>query len=311
MSKRTTFLFPDDFGLSPQVLEQLRAMASVASRSIEQLDLALFAQFQLQILELVAPQQRVMQEMSRSLAPQLLTLGQQLASVQQSIAQAVQTSSFQQQLADLHQTLDPQLFAVTIQSIVLAPAPSKRAVGRVLKDATPSIAKATDEQLERWAAEGVALEAVTADAPGGASIVTDDAAFQRLFIELWARVAPLVVGLSTRRKASLAVLLGYVILTRDWSAAVMTLAGAGLAGSAFPISPTSDGDPTIGERLRHARKDAGLTQGTLAAKSEVAVSTISNIERGMTRWPTAPVCSKLCAALSISVEWLLNGVDKK
>lgn len=62
---------------------------------------------------------------------------------------------------------------------------------------------------------------------------------------------------------------------------------------------------TLGERLRKARKHAGITQPQLAEISGVAQQTISKIERGMQQSSTEIV--SLAAACGVRPEWLDNG----
>lgn len=60
------------------------------------------------------------------------------------------------------------------------------------------------------------------------------------------------------------------------------------------------------DRLRRVRKDAGLTQQELAARSGVAQGQISNYEKRR-RWPSAAAVVRLAAALGVSTDRLLTG----
>jgi len=61
----------------------------------------------------------------------------------------------------------------------------------------------------------------------------------------------------------------------------------------------------IGDRLRDARVTRGLTQLQLCSATGIAVSTLSNTERGHTR-PTLDVIVKIADALGVGVDDLLG-----
>lgn len=61
----------------------------------------------------------------------------------------------------------------------------------------------------------------------------------------------------------------------------------------------------LGEKLRHLRKERGLTQQELAEKVMVAPSTIGMYEQGR-REPDTSTLSKLCQVLHVSVDYLLS-----
>lgn len=63
---------------------------------------------------------------------------------------------------------------------------------------------------------------------------------------------------------------------------------------------------TLGERLRKARKHAGITQPQLAEISGVAQQTISKIERGVQQSSTEIV--SLAGACGVRPEWLDKGI---
>ncbi len=63
---------------------------------------------------------------------------------------------------------------------------------------------------------------------------------------------------------------------------------------------------SIGERIRHARKSAGLSQADLAARIGVSQPAIATWESGV-HDPRRVVMAKLADALSISHEWLTAG----
>lgn len=63
---------------------------------------------------------------------------------------------------------------------------------------------------------------------------------------------------------------------------------------------------SIGERIKEARKKAGLKQSELAEKLGVAVITIGQYERGV-RQPRLEQFQRIAAALNVDVNWLMNG----
>lgn len=62
---------------------------------------------------------------------------------------------------------------------------------------------------------------------------------------------------------------------------------------------------TFGERLREARKAAGLTQAALAQRSGVSQTTVSDIERG--RNSSSAEAVALALACGVMAEWLAEG----
>lgn len=63
---------------------------------------------------------------------------------------------------------------------------------------------------------------------------------------------------------------------------------------------------TIGDNLRAARDDAGLTQAALSAKSRVAIHHISRLESGKSDLPTVTTLLRLANALSVPLGSLLD-----
>ena len=55
-------------------------------------------------------------------------------------------------------------------------------------------------------------------------------------------------------------------------------------------------DAPFGERLRHLREAAGLTQEELAERSGLSAKGISDLERGERRRPTRTPCAPRCCA---------------
>jgi transcriptional regulator with XRE-family HTH domain len=65
-------------------------------------------------------------------------------------------------------------------------------------------------------------------------------------------------------------------------------------------------DPkNIGANVRRLRVQAGLTQGQLAERAEMADATISRVERGRLE-PSSTLISKLAGALRVKVDDLLG-----
>jgi cytoskeletal protein RodZ len=60
-----------------------------------------------------------------------------------------------------------------------------------------------------------------------------------------------------------------------------------------------DDDASLGEVLHRHREAAGLSQEGLAARSQVSVDTISNLERGRVRRPHASTIRRLASALQL------------
>lgn len=63
---------------------------------------------------------------------------------------------------------------------------------------------------------------------------------------------------------------------------------------------------SIGDRIRHARKSAGLNQAALAARVGVTQPAVANWESGV-HDPRRMMLAKLADALSVSLEWLAEG----
>lgn len=61
----------------------------------------------------------------------------------------------------------------------------------------------------------------------------------------------------------------------------------------------------IGRRIKTAREAAGLTQSQLSDKCGLAITHISNYERGG-RLPSVPNLLLLCKTLKVSADTLLN-----
>lgn len=66
----------------------------------------------------------------------------------------------------------------------------------------------------------------------------------------------------------------------------------------------------LGDRIRMARKNAGLTQAELAEKIGKAFGSINNYERGH-RLPDAQVLKNICEITGANPGWLLTGEEKQ
>ncbi|WP_313581190.1 helix-turn-helix domain-containing protein [Lacrimispora sp.] len=63
---------------------------------------------------------------------------------------------------------------------------------------------------------------------------------------------------------------------------------------------------TLGERLKHARKNKGFTQDSLAETIGVSRGVIFNLEKNKTE-PQTIVINAICQTLNINKDWLMNG----
>ncbi len=63
---------------------------------------------------------------------------------------------------------------------------------------------------------------------------------------------------------------------------------------------------TIAEKVRKARKKAGLSQDKLARKADVAYNTVVKIESGENKNPTIETLRSIAKALDVSVNELIN-----
>jgi transcriptional regulator with XRE-family HTH domain len=69
----------------------------------------------------------------------------------------------------------------------------------------------------------------------------------------------------------------------------------------YSLAPPDEPDPALGRVIRRLRKEQKLSQAELARRSEVAVGTISRIERGLIdpQWATV---EKLAGGLGVSMK---------
>lgn len=60
-------------------------------------------------------------------------------------------------------------------------------------------------------------------------------------------------------------------------------------------------------RIKAAKKNAGLTNDELAAKSGVPIGTLRKLLAGATTEPKLPALMAIATALDVSVDWLIYG----
>ena len=65
---------------------------------------------------------------------------------------------------------------------------------------------------------------------------------------------------------------------------------------------------SIGQRLKDARKNRGMSQDMLAKKIGASRGVITNIEHDKVDTPQPIVINAICNALNISKEWLIDGI---
>jgi len=68
---------------------------------------------------------------------------------------------------------------------------------------------------------------------------------------------------------------------------------------------------TPGQRIRTAREDAGYQQGEFAKLIGIKQITLSEIESGETKLPSAEVALKMTELLGRSLQWIVFGDDGK
>lgn len=66
----------------------------------------------------------------------------------------------------------------------------------------------------------------------------------------------------------------------------------------------------VGERIANLRKNLGLTQEKLAEQADISIQFLVQIEHGKRTMKIATL-RKLCAALSVSADYIINGVEKE
>ena len=66
---------------------------------------------------------------------------------------------------------------------------------------------------------------------------------------------------------------------------------------------------TPGERIRKRRKELNLRQGEFAKLAGVAQSTLSDIERGDSKLPSAAVLMRMAEVLKVTQAWIITGKD--
>ena len=66
---------------------------------------------------------------------------------------------------------------------------------------------------------------------------------------------------------------------------------------------------TPGQRIKERRTALGLSQGDLARKCGMAQSTLSEIEKGESKLPSAENLIKLAKTLGVTQAWIVTGRD--
>ena len=64
----------------------------------------------------------------------------------------------------------------------------------------------------------------------------------------------------------------------------------------------------IGERIKRRRGELGMTQGDVANKVGVAISTVQRYEKGQIRKTKLPVVEAIARALDVSPSWLIGKI---
>ena len=67
---------------------------------------------------------------------------------------------------------------------------------------------------------------------------------------------------------------------------------------------------TLAQRLKYARKAAGLTQGKLTEEAGISRVAISQYESGETLSIKSTALHPICKALGVNSEWLVHGTGK-
>ncbi|EDQ05769.1 Transcriptional regulator ClgR [Sulfitobacter indolifex] len=75
---------------------------------------------------------------------------------------------------------------------------------------------------------------------------------------------------------------------------------------AKPDRAEAESDNTLGRRLRQRRKVRNMSLKDIAAKAQVSVGLISQVERGISM-PSVKTLSAICNALEMPVSWLFDG----
>ena len=65
----------------------------------------------------------------------------------------------------------------------------------------------------------------------------------------------------------------------------------------------------VGERISRLRKNLGLTQEKLAEQADISIQFLVQIEHGK-RTMKIGTLRKLCSALSVSADYLINGIEE-
>lgn len=66
---------------------------------------------------------------------------------------------------------------------------------------------------------------------------------------------------------------------------------------------------TAGQRIRKRRLELGYSQGDFCKLVGMAQSSLSEIERGESTFPSAKNMKKICEALQVTDAWIMYGTD--
>ena len=66
---------------------------------------------------------------------------------------------------------------------------------------------------------------------------------------------------------------------------------------------------TIGQRIRLARDAAGFNQGELAKRIGIKQASLSDLENGLSKAPSAKVLLDMADVLKVSPRWIIDGED--
>ncbi len=66
---------------------------------------------------------------------------------------------------------------------------------------------------------------------------------------------------------------------------------------------------TIGQRIRLAREAAGFNQGELARRIGIKQASLSDLENGQSKAPSAKVLLDMADILKVSPRWIIEGED--
>ena len=66
---------------------------------------------------------------------------------------------------------------------------------------------------------------------------------------------------------------------------------------------------TLGDRIKHIRKEANLTQGEFGSRIGITFSSVSLLEKGKNT-PSEQTIRAICSEFSINRDWLVDGIGE-